>query len=427
MQLRPYQIEGFNHLCDVLRRHPSAINASSTGVGKTVVSIFVAKALGLTPAVICPKSVVWQWVETLAECGVEPWFVTNYEQVKLGRTGFGDWEIKNKRFKWQFPPKSLLIFDEVHACRKPKTQNAKLLLAARRAAPQLKTLCLSATPAESPLDLFAIGHLLDLHHGDSDFYHWLRANHVVRGKWGLIYKGGVEGMARIHSQLFPARGYRAVAADLPGFPTNQLSTLAVQAGSDRDRKAVQDYLEELCEKRANDCPLPVVDLLRARQQLELLKVAGLADLADNDVQSGNSVVIFVNFTDTLNALVEQLGEGRCSIIQGGQSEEERRTQQQLFQSNKNKIAICQIKAGGQGIDLHDILGRPRISYICPSDSATATIQALGRIHRSGALSPATQFFVFAANTVEEQVRARVKAKINSVAALTDGDLDFTMP
>lgn len=51
------------------------------------------------------------------------------------------------------------------------------------------------------------------------------------------------------------------------------------------------------------------------------------------------------------------------------------------------------------------------------------IQALGRIHRAGAKSPAIQKLIYAANTVEEDVAKRVEASLNNLSRLQDGDVD----
>jgi superfamily II DNA or RNA helicase len=417
MQLRPYQTEGFERICTALATHGVALNASSTGVGKTVVSCAAAAKLSLKLAVICPKSVIRAWKETAAAFGVEIVFVTNYEQIKLQKLPQGRWKIKNRQFEWDIPRDTVLVFDEVHHCKNKKSQNAKLLVAAKRQ--NVKTLMLSATPAESPMDMYAIGYALELHSGDSDYIHWQRANGVSKGRWGPIYRGGVEGMAKIHHEIFPEKGYRAVAADLPGFPSNQVETIAVEH---QDAAKVQKSLDELAKKIANDVELPIVDRLRARQQVELLKVKSICEMADNDVVSKNSVAIFVNFHQTLYEIQEHFGEDKCAIYHGKMDTLEREQNLKAFQENKKHVIVLQIKAGGQSIDLHDLHGRPRVSYICPPESATELVQALGRINRSGALSPALQKIVFAADTLEERIRIRVDAKVDRVEGLIDGDL-----
>jgi superfamily II DNA or RNA helicase len=61
--------------------------------------------------------------------------------------------------------------------------------------------------------------------------------------------------------------------------------------------------------------------------------------------------------------------------------------------------------------------------ICPTYSAIDLKQALGRIHRAGAKSKAVQRIIFAADSIEETVMRRVKAKLKNIETLNDGDME----
>ena len=421
LKVRPYQAEGLARVTKLMQTQPVFVEGSTTGYGKTVVVALAAKAAGLTPAIICPKSVIGHWEETFAKVGIKPLFVLTPNRVKSGQAApYGSWKIRNKQWRWSLPEDHILIFDEAHMYRTRKTQNGKLLTGVRRS-PGTRAALVSATLGESPLDMFVTGQVLGLHEGGDDYYHWCKAHGCVKGKWGMLYKLGAEGMVPIHRQIYPDRGHRCDASKLDGFPASQLDTVGI---SSDDASKVQKQLDALAELREQDAALPVVDRLRARQAVELLKVAGLTEMADNDVASGNNVVIFVNFIETLRALQHHFGESKCSTIHGSQTSQVRTLNQDRFQGNQVNVIICQIKSGGQSIDLHDLYGRPRVSYLCPSDSATATVQALGRTPRSGAVSSSIQHMVFATGTIEEQVRKRVEQKIENIAALNDGDLDM---
>ncbi|NBQ65785.1 MAG: hypothetical protein EBT95_09730, partial [Verrucomicrobia bacterium] len=79
---------------------------------------------------------------------------------------------------------------------------------------------------------------------------------------------------------------------------------------------------------------------------------------------------------------------------------------------------------GVGVSLHDENGiRPRSSLICPTYSAIDLKQALGRIHRAGAKSKAVQRIIFAADSIEETVMKKVKAKLKNIETLNDGDIE----
>jgi superfamily II DNA or RNA helicase len=414
----PFQLPSLARHTEVLRTHDATLEASVPGFGKTYVAGFLAQYLKRRPAVICPKSVVPHWRRALAEVGVEPVFVTNYEQAKLERFPHGRWAIKGRQYEWNLPPDALLVFDEVHRCADRTTQNAKLLVAAARG--KVKTFCASATVAKDPLDLYALGLLLGLHRG-VDFMGWCFGHGVVRGRFAFEFRGGTAALAKLHKEIFPEHGYRATYEDIPGFPQNTILTEGVEVENPSEIDAHFERVLELEVKHA-EATEPIVARLRARQIAELQKADAMAEMARDAVREGQSVVIFVNFLDTLELILKKLKGAEA--IHGGQNEYSRQFVIDNFQHDRTRVLVIQIQAGGTGISLHDLNGtHPRLSLISPPDSARGLIQALGRIHRAGAKSPAIQKIVFAEGTVEARVKKAVERKVNQIDTLNDGDLD----
>ena len=156
-----------------------------------------------------------------------------------------------------------------------------------------------------------------------------------------------------------------------------------------------------------------------RMQIEILKVSLYVELATDARESGFSVVIFVNFTNTLEYLCKHL-DTEC-IIKGGQTIQERNQNIDDFQSNKKKIIIVMIQAGGTGISLHDIHGNhPRMSLISLSLSGLEIKQAMGRIHRAGSKTPAIQKIICVANTYEERMLEIIEKKLKNIDIVNNG-------
>jgi len=88
------------------------------------------------------------------------------------------------------------------------------------------------------------------------------------------------------------------------------------------------------------------------------------------------------------------------------------------------LILCNIKVGSVGLSFHDKYGVPRVSLISPSCSSIDLTQALGRIYRAGAKTPALQRIVFCANTYEENICENIKEKLNFMSKLNDDDLMF---
>jgi Protein of unknown function (DUF2800)/Helicase conserved C-terminal domain len=398
------------------------INASEMGTGKTLVTLFTAKRLGRPLAVVSPKSVVPDWEEWGARVGV-PVQALSYGKVRTGKTPFGHWQMKTKEvkyFKWDLPPETLLVFDEVHECAGLETQQAELLCSAKRQ--KYSLLMLSGTLAESPLKMRAIGYAADLHRL-VDFWPWAERN-------GLVY---------VPRKMF-IRG-RQVAIRTPEWPylapqkrsTGERIMEGVrEALGDRFYRIRKDQVPGFPKKQVVPLLLPTKKLdisdfdsgeygYEARMASELLKVPGLAERTRDQLSLGNSVALFVNYLDTLSALREEFPE--ASIVCGGQTSAERVTNLNRFQTNEAHVILVITQAGGTGVSLHDLHGRPRVSYLCPGDSASRFLQAIDRIHRAGSLSHATIYVVFAAGVrVERRARERMESKLNNLSALNDSDL-----
>jgi len=127
------------------------------------------------------------------------------------------------------------------------------------------------------------------------------------------------------------------------------------------------------------------------------------------------VVIFVNFSDTADALAQLLG---CGKIVGNQTADDRQNIIDRFQRDEDRVVVVNIAAGGTGISLHDLRGEyPRVSLISPSYSAKNHVQCLGRIHRNGAKSDAIQKVLFASDSIEEVVIKALQRKIENLTTL----------
>ena len=183
-------------------------------------------------------------------------------------------------------------------------------------------------------------------------------------------------------------------------------------------------MEEIEDKKSDE-DNALTAQLRARQQVEILKIPVLEELARDALDADNSVVIFVNFRDTLEALLRRLdGSHEISVIDGSQNEVIRDREVKRFQKDESRVCLAMTQAGGTGLSLHDVNGEhPRVSLISPSFSAIDLKQALGRIHRAGAKSPAVQKIIFADNTVEMRVCRLVRRKLNNIDLINDDEMN----
>ena len=416
--LLKWQVEPMTRLVEILKTNRSAVYSSSTGVGKTYTACSVAKNLGLALGVICPKAVIPSWHDASKHIGTEIKFVVNYEGLKFSAgekyivwtpMGYPVWKISER-------DPVLLVFDEAHRCKDHNlSKNALMLISA--VSQKIRHLLVSATLADSPLHMRAVGYSLGLHNG-RNFQEWIRSLGCWKdsnNRWH--FTGGENSMKRIRSSIFPARGVRIRADDLgKDFPTTLITAEVIEAsGADKIYESLQKRLEKVQEQTENYHKTVLTEVLGARRRVELLKVPSMVSLAKDAIEQDNSVAIFVCFNETVEALKEAL---KCPVITGDTPQNERNRIMKVFRADRIPAVVLNISAGGVGISLHG--ARQRLSLISPSWSAIDLIQTIGRVRRAGG-SHSVQKILFANGSVEESVCARVRSKVGCIETLNDGD------
>jgi len=416
--LLKWQVEPMTRLVEILKTNLSAVDSSSTGVGKTYTACSVAKNLGLALGVICPKAVIPSWHDASKHIGTEIKFVVNYEGLKFTAgekyivwtpMGYPVWKISER-------DPVLLVFDEAHRCKDHNlSKNALMLISA--VSQKIRHLLVSATLADSPLHMRAVGYSLGLHNG-RNFQEWIRSLGCWKdsnNRWH--FTGGENSMKRIRSSIFPARGVRIRADDLgKDFPTTLITAEVIEAsGADKIYESLQKRLERVQEQTENYHKTVLTEVLGARRRVELLKVPSMVSLAKDAIEQDNSVAIFVCFNETVEALKEAL---KCPVITGETPQNERNRIMKVFRADRIPAVVLNISAGGVGISLHG--ARQRLSLISPSWSAIDLIQTIGRVRRAGG-SHSVQKILFANGSVEESVCARVRSKVGCIETLNDGD------
>ena len=446
----------------------------TTVTHNTLVALQAAKILRLNPIVICPKAVVPGWKRWLDKFGFD-YIIANYELMRVGkmltwrqskarrRNKITD-ELENymiekkvkcpridvmknpkpvgpkKTFYWNAKPDDLFIFDEVHRCKHWDTINTQLLVSLRKGA---YCLMLSATVAENPLRMYGIGTQLGWFNYFGQFFKWVqkygcRKVEVNRKTHTKAWKfmGGRGYIVQLHNEIFgKGLGARMDVSKLikeGKFPTstNYIEEYDFHSNQREIERIYGLMIDELkthqnaLEMVSRGLSLEFSELVfrqKQCQEVELLKVPVMTEMAEDFISEGRSVVIMVNFTATLKAFCDKL-ETDCTIY-GGNSAAVNEQNRQRFERNEARVIICNIKAAKEGIDLHDKYQKhPRVSLITPTDSAQDLKQAMGRVWRAGG-SPSFQYIICATNTVEGKVMDNVMAKIKNISALNTGKVE----
>lgn len=421
--LLPYQVSHASALCAAIYKYNAALDASDTGTGKTYSALAVCREFGVTPAIVCPLSVIPSWERVLKHFKMDALFIKNWEGCKSKKFGHGGFDEHDK-YTWRLNRRVMLIFDEAHKAKGEYTLNSKMVIAAAKQ--EIPMMLLSATIATTPREMRAMGFALGLH-SLLDFRTFCLTYGCFQNQWnGWECANPKEAMQKISSEIFPARGSRMRIAELgDAFPECQISadayvTKAVKKQND-EYKALLLEIEKLKAAKKQNVQAAILSLnLRFRQFAELCKVDLLEDLAKDALENGLSVALFVNFTATLDELASRL---KAVTVHGQQTGTERQEAIDAFQSNKKRVIVLNIQAGGAGISLHDLEGDfPRLGLVCPTYRATDLKQVLGRIHRAGAKSKALYRLIYASGTIEEKICKSVARKLAAISTLNDGDL-----
>lgn len=425
--LFPKQLEAKDFFVRCHRAGLSTLDSSSVGTGKTVVAAHIALELGRPVAVICPKGVIPAWERELEAHGVTPLFVLNYEKVRTGKTPFMN-KAGKKIMRWTLPPDSLILIDELHKAKGAYTQNAQLVISLKAQGYGIHGM--SATAAEDPTEMRALGYMLGLHslnkpeNGLKSWYAWMMEHGCYQDNWGAWKLSNRQRLTSIKNRIYGQCAAKLTSADFPdSFRQNRVF---VEPTNFTDLKKIDKAYEELgitpqiiedflVNGTVTGSEHVLTNILRARQLAESFKVPDLVEMTNDLIETGNSVVLFVNFSDTVDALCMGLN---CGSIDGRQTAAERQRQIDDFQSDKSRCLVVNISAGGTGLSLHDTNGNfPRVSLISPTFNAKDHLQVLGRIHRNGAKSDAVQKILVAANTIEEKVLNAINTKINNLKTL----------
>lgn len=324
----------------------------------------------------------------------------------------------------------------VHNCGSAWTQTSQMLIALVEQGYRVHGM--SATAAENPTQMRALGYMLGLHGLNKSsptkpgWIRWMEELGCRQDTWGgWCFTGKPERLAPLHRALFgesgPAR--RLTAADFPdSFRENRVFIEPVEFGAAKEIKQVYEdcgltpeILIRFIELgTVTDSQHVLANIIRALQLAEALKVPELVVITKDLLEQGFSVPIFLNFRESSHALAQLLGG--VPVIDGLTTGDGRQDIIDRFQADTETCVVVNSNAGGTGISLHDLNGnRQRVSLISPTFSVKTHMQVLGRTHRNGAKSDSVQKVLVAAGTLEEEVMEAVLRKAANLKMIHDGN------
>ena len=403
------------------------ILADDMGLGKTTSTIIAAlEANSKKVLIICPATLKINWkreIENYSDKSIyiaegknfstdADFVIINYDIIK----NFHDPKKKDDSeiLKANF---DLVIVDEAHMIKNPQSLRTKLINDLVKTVDRLWLL--SGTPMTSrPMDYFNLLSLVD----SPVSKNWLA--YAVRYCGGYQFNAGgrkiwnVTGASNLEELRDRTSGtiLRRLKENVLDLPDKIITPVYLKLKSKSYEEVMGEYYDWYDKNPDESKSLTVQfsKLTKVRQIIADEKISQTIELAENIIEQDKKVIIFCNFTDSLNKITEHFGkiavklDGSCSQIQRQNSVDQ-------FQDNpKIKVFVGNLKAASVGITLtaSESIIFNDISFL-PSDMA----QAEDRAYRYGQKNNVLVYYPIFQNTIENIIYEIVNNKKKVIATV----------
>jgi len=410
------------------------ILADDMGLGKTTSTIIAALETGAKKVmIICPATLKINWkreIENYTDRSIyiaegknysteSDFVIINYDIIKNFHNPKNkeDSQILKSNF-------DLVIIDEAHYIKNAQAQRTKLINDLVKDIDRLWLL--TGTPMTSrPIDYY---NLLSL--SDSPVAkNWMA--YVIRYCNGYQFRVGnrkvwnVMGASNLEELRDRTQNtiLRRLKEDVLDLPDKIITPIYLRLKSKLYEDVMGEYYNwyEKNPEESKSLTVQFTKLTKVRQIIADEKISQTIELAENIIEQDKKVIIFCNFTDSLNKIVEHFGKIAVKI-DGSNSKEQRQHSVDEFQNNpKVKVFVGNIKAAGVGITLTsaEVVIMNDLSFL-PSDHA----QAEDRAYRYGQKNNVLVYYPIFENTIEGVIYDIINEKKRVIATVMG---DFQNP
>lgn len=335
----------------------------------------------------------------------------------------------------------MIALDECHRNTSPTSKQGKQLLKLKKdITANVEWIPMTGTPiVNKPTDVFLPLKLVDGHTFKS-FYSWCE-NFCVYGGFGnyqvIAYKNTPE-----LKQILQANMLRRVKSEVLDLPS-KIRTIEYVENTPYQAKLYEQVVKDLISHKDEvmSAVNPMVKFLKLRQvngNPELIdntleinkayltknsKMVRLLDLVNSIVSSGDKVVIFSNWVESLRTVYQFLAKDyKVCCYTGTMKAEVREAHKKAFiEDPECKILIGTVGALGTSHTLtvaHNV-----IFYDLPWNQATVE-QAEDRCHRTGTNSTVNIYSIITRDTVDEKVYSIIMNKDGISKYIVDNELSI---
>ncbi len=436
--LREYQKEGFQWIARLNSWGAGALLADDMGLGKTVQTIayLLFKAEEGPALVVAPASVAPNWktefdkfapslnVEVLNFAANRSTCIANAKAGDVIITTYGLLlSVKEEITKKQW---TTAVLDEAHVIKNRGAKTSGVAM-------QIKTkyrVMLTGTPVQNHL-----GELWNLFQfvnpGLLGSYDDFNRRFIVPIEIGGD-KDRQKDLDRLVHPFMLRRTKEKVLAELPE-KTEIYQSVELSKEEMAIYEVIREKAEQMLEAEGPDkvSMNTLAEITRLRQaacSAQLIekkwkgktsKVEALIEALEPIVESGDSVLVFSQFTSFLSIVRKALDKQKIPYlyIDGSVSVRERQALVEKFQNGECPVFIISLKAGGLGLNL------TRANYVFHLDpwwNPAIEQQATDRAHRIGQHNAVTVYHFLSAGTIEEKIHRLHERKRDLAENILEG-------
>jgi len=411
------------------------ILADDMGLGKTTSTIIAAlEAAAKKILIICPATLKINWkreIENYSDRSTyiaegknfsteHDFVIINYDIIK----NFHDPKKKDDSqiLRADF---DLVIIDEAHYIKNAQAQRTKLINDLVKKVDRLWLL--TGTPMTSrPIDYYNLLNLVD----SPVSRNWMA--YVIRYCNGYQFKAGprkvwnVMGASNLEELRDRTSGLilRRLKENVLDLPDKIITPVYLRLKSKEYEEVMGEYYNwyENNPEESKSLTVQFTKLTKVRQIIANEKIAQTIELAENIIEQDKKVIIFCNFTDSLNKICEHFGKTAVKV-DGSMSKTERQNSVDSFQENeKIKVFVGNVKAAGVGITLTaaEAVIFNDISFV-PGDMS----QSEDRAYRYGQKNNVLVYYPIFDNTIEAIIYDIVNDKKQVIATVMGDNVTTT--
>lgn len=407
------------------------ILADDMGLGKTTSTIIAALETGAKKVlIICPATLKINWKREIENYSDKSIFIsegksfsTEHDFVIINYDIIKNFHDSKKKEDSQIIMSNfdLVVVDEAHYIKNPTAQRTKLINDIAKKVDRLWLL--TGTPMTSrPMDYYNLLNLIESPVAKNWMAYAIRYcngyQFSVGGRkvWNVT---GASNLEELRDRTLPLV-LRRLKENVLDLPEKIITPVYLRLKSKAYEEVMGEYYDwyDKNPEESKSLTVQFTKLTKVRQIIADEKINETIELAENIIEQDKKVIIFCNFTDSLNKICQHFGKTAVKV-DGSMAQHERQFSVDQFQENdKVKVFVGNIKASGTGITLTsgEVVIFNDLSFL-PSDMA----QAEDRAYRYGQKNNVLVYYPIFDNSIEAIIYDIVNAKKKVIATVMGDD------